>query len=74
MKLNEDENGQGSAEYILLFGAIIVVAIAALIIYGSYFSGTDLNSTEDIKNVRNNSVNSGGSSNPPNNDIPPSEP
>jgi len=33
----KDLRGQGGAEYILLFGAIIVIAIAALYIYVSYF-------------------------------------
>ena len=33
-----DESGQGAAEYILLFGGVIVIAIAALLIYRAYFS------------------------------------
>ncbi|MDP2835489.1 MAG: class III signal peptide-containing protein, partial [Methanobacteriaceae archaeon] len=49
----KDEAGQGAAEYILLFGGVIVIAIAALVIYRSYFGKTaPVNSTNDIKNVR----------------------
>ena len=50
----KDECGQGAAEYILLFGGVIVIAIAALLIYRQYFNpgtspfGTD----EDINLVR----------------------
>ncbi|MGC9516565.1 MAG: Flp family type IVb pilin [Methanomicrobiales archaeon] len=55
MKFLKDESGQGAAEYILLFGGVIVIAIAALLIYQTYFeSATDLNSEADIQNVRRN--------------------
>ena len=52
MKFLKDESGQGAAEYILLFGGVIVIAIAALLIYQTYFTGQDLNVNEDITNVR----------------------
>ncbi len=52
MSLLKDEKGQGAAEYLLLFGGVIVIAIAALIIYQMYFQTTDLNSAEDIDTVR----------------------
>ncbi len=53
MNFLKDEAGQGAAEYILLFGGVIVIAIAALVIYRSYFGKTaPVNSTNDIKNVR----------------------
>jgi len=53
MSFLKDEGGQGAAEYILLFGGVIVIAIAALLIYQAYFSGsTDLQATQDISNVR----------------------
>ena len=29
----KDEGGQGASEYILLFGGVIVIAIAALLVY-----------------------------------------
>lgn len=55
MDFVKDEAGQGAAEYILLFGGVIVIAIAALVIYRAYFSNTSgLNASEDINNVRNN--------------------
>ncbi|MBV1767853.1 MAG: class III signal peptide-containing protein [Methanobacterium sp.] len=54
MNFLKDESGQGAAEYILLFGGVIVIAIAALIIYQSYFADTTaLDTEEDISNVRN---------------------
>ena len=54
MKFLKDEAGQGAAEYILLFGGVIVIAIVALLIYRAYFSKSNLNAAEDISNVRNN--------------------
>ncbi|WP_297982625.1 class III signal peptide-containing protein [uncultured Methanobrevibacter sp.] len=58
-KLTEDNNGQGAAEYILLFGGVIVIALAGLLIYRSYFSNSasGLNATEDISSIRNNMTN-----------------
>lgn len=53
MSLLKDEKGQGAAEYILLFGGVIVIAIAALIIYQQYFQNTNLNSEQDVHTVRN---------------------
>lgn len=52
MSFLKDEGGQGAAEYILLFGGVIVIAIAALVIYQTYFTNTTLNTTEDINTVR----------------------
>ena len=49
-----DECGQGAAEYILLFGGVIVIAVAALMIYRSYFNpGTSAyKATQDLNKVR----------------------
>ena len=53
MEILKDEGGQGAAEYILLFGGVIVIAIAALLIYRAYFStASGLNSSQDITKVR----------------------
>jgi hypothetical protein len=52
MEFLKDEGGQGAAEYILLFGGVIVIAIAALLIYRSYFQNTNLNSATDINTTR----------------------
>ena len=53
MEILKDECGQGAAEYILLFGGVIVIAIAALLIYRAYFSGTgSATSGSDINTVR----------------------
>ena len=51
MSLLKDEKGQGAAEYILLFGGVIVIAIAALIIYQQYFANTNFRSSDDITAV-----------------------
>ena len=49
----KDEGGQGAAEYILLFGGVIVIAIAALLVYDSYFNGANtLNAAQDMDKVR----------------------
>ncbi|BDZ69127.1 class III signal peptide-containing protein [Methanobacterium ferruginis] len=53
----KDEHGQGAAEYILLFGAIIIIAMAALIIYRDYiFSVNPLNASADVNSVRSSST------------------
>ncbi len=46
-----DECGQGAAEYILLFGGVIVIAVAALLIYRSYFNpgASQYKATQDIE-------------------------
>jgi Flp pilus assembly pilin Flp len=53
MSFLKDEGGQGAAEYILLFGGVIVIAIAALLIYRAYFSSNSgLNAGQDVNTVR----------------------
>ena len=53
MEFLNDEGGQGAAEYILLFGGVIVVAIAALLIYKQYIDSTlPISSSADAQNVR----------------------
>jgi hypothetical protein len=53
MDILKDEGGQGAAEYILLFGGVIVIAVAALLIYNQYFkSQSGLNASTDISSVR----------------------
>ena len=53
MEFLKDEGGQGAAEYILLFGGVIVIAIAALYIYYTYMQGTlALKVTDDMSTVR----------------------
>lgn len=49
----KDESAQGAAEYILIFGGVIVVAIVALVIYRSYFkSQSGIKACQDIPKVR----------------------
>lgn len=54
-RLKIDNSGQGAAEYILLFGGVIVIAIFALTIYKSYMQTSDnnLKVKDDISEVRN---------------------
>ncbi|SCG86003.1 Flp family type IVb pilin [Methanobacterium congolense] len=52
MNFVKDEAGQGAAEYILLFGGVIVIAIVALLIYKQYFQKMNLNSAQDTAQVR----------------------
>jgi len=56
LAISKDNRGQGAAEYILLFGGVIVIALAGLLIYRSYFSNnaSGLNATQDISSIRNN--------------------
>lgn len=61
MSFLKDEGGQGAAEYILLFGGVIVIAIAALLIYNAYFQNSTLNSGEDINKVRSSVENEANS-------------
>ncbi|MDI9623958.1 MAG: class III signal peptide-containing protein [Methanothermobacter sp.] len=49
-----DESGQGAAEYILLFAAVIIFAILALLFYHAYFQGPDISISEDLNSVRGN--------------------
>lgn len=60
ISLIKDERGQGAAEYILLFGGVIVIAIAALMIYRDYVNSTNpLNAATDVNGVKNNMVSHG---------------
>ena len=52
MDIVKDEGGQGAAEYILLFGGVIVIAIIALYIYFTYFTDQSYSSGDDIQTVR----------------------
>ena len=54
MSFLKDEGGQGAAEYILLFGGVIVIAIAALLIYRAYFTNNSgLVASSNVNTVRN---------------------
>lgn len=54
--IKKENSRQGAAEYILLFGGVIVIAIAALLIYKAYFenNASNLNASQDIESIRNN--------------------
>lgn len=54
-KLINENRGQGAAEYILLFGGVLVIALLALTIYRSYMETSDvsLKAKDDIIDVRN---------------------
>lgn len=58
MNILQDQKGQGAAEYILLFGGVIVIALAALTIYSNYFSNTQTFSAhDDAQQIRQNLTN-----------------
>ena len=53
MNFLTDEYGQGAAEYILLFGGVIVIAVAALLVYRAYFTtNSGIKASSDISTVR----------------------
>jgi hypothetical protein len=53
MEIIKDDGGQGAAEYILLFGGVIVIAVAALFIYRAYFGqNAAAKACQDISTVR----------------------
>ncbi len=57
MRILKEENAQVAAEYILLFGGVIVIAIAASLLYKNYINGAgkEINAT-DVQNI-NKSLN-----------------
>jgi len=54
MKIMNEERAQGSAEMILIFGGVIVIAIVAAVYYRTYLTGlgNEINTT-DVENVTN---------------------
>ncbi len=58
-KLLNETDGQGASEYLLLFGGVVVIAIAALLIYKNYFQTSSLSSTSDVEQLRSNLTSSG---------------
>jgi uncharacterized protein (UPF0333 family) len=60
----KDEKGQGAAEYILLFGGVIVIAIAALLVYQSYFNETPHFDTHGDLSLVRSGVDNAQTSNP----------
>ncbi len=54
MDIINDEAAQSSAELVLLFGGIIVIAIIAALFYKNYLNGLGGNiTTTDLQNVNN---------------------
>lgn len=58
MRVLKEEEGQGSAELILIFGGIIVIAVIAALYYKNYLAGlgNEINNT-DVNNVNGNLTN-----------------
>ena len=52
MGILKEENAQGAAEYILIFGGVIVIVIIAAIFYKNYLNGAgnEINTT-DVHNI-----------------------
>ncbi|MBE6485707.1 MAG: class III signal peptide-containing protein [Methanosphaera stadtmanae] len=58
MNIINDEHGQGAAEYILLFGGVIIIALVAMNIYSNYFSDTNtFSAKDDAEQIRSNLTN-----------------
>ncbi len=54
----QDQKGQGAAEYILLFGGVIIIALVAMNIYSNYFSeGQTFSAKDDAEQIRTNLTN-----------------
>ncbi|MGP8189771.1 MAG: Flp family type IVb pilin [Methanobacterium sp.] len=53
MRFREDESGQGALEYILLFGAVIIIAVVSIIIYNNY-SDSSINTSNHSDEFMNN--------------------
>ncbi len=55
MRILKEEAAQGAAEYILLLGGIIIIAIVAAVLYRNYVNeaGNAINST-DVQNINKN--------------------
>lgn len=54
MRMLKEEGAQTSAEMILIFGGMIVIAIAAAVYYKTYLAGLGGNITKtDLQNVTN---------------------
>lgn len=53
MGILKEENAQGAAEYLLLLGGVIVIAIAAAVLYKNYVygAGSAINSSTDMQNI-----------------------
>ncbi|HOI40677.1 MAG TPA: class III signal peptide-containing protein [Methanobacterium sp.] len=53
MGIMEDETAQTSAEFVLIFGGIMVLVIIALIVYQNYVQdmGAQLNNSSDLQNI-----------------------
>jgi uncharacterized protein (UPF0333 family) len=48
--LSTEKKGQGATEYLLLFGAVIIIAVVAIVIYSNYFNfQSNSNETVDVK-------------------------
>lgn len=54
----EDQHGQTAAEYILLFGGVIIIVLIAMNIYSNYFTNANtFNAKEDAQQIRANLTN-----------------
>lgn len=57
MKFLKDDSGQGAAEMILLFGGIIVIAIASLLAYKGYTNSLGSDITQESESLADNITN-----------------
>jgi hypothetical protein len=59
MQILKEENAQGSAELLMVFGGIIVIAIIAALVYKNYLTGLGnaTNNSTDTQNINNSLTN-----------------
>lgn len=57
MRIIRDEKAQGSAEMILIFGGIIIIAIVAAVYYKNYLNGVGSEIGNNDLNKLTNSIN-----------------
>lgn len=53
MRILKEEEAQGSAELILIFGGMLVIVIVAAVYYRNYLSGLGNATSGDVENVTN---------------------
>ncbi len=55
MGIIEDERAQTAAEFLLIFGGIMVIVIIALIVYQKYVEdmGSEINNSSEMENISN---------------------
>ena len=56
MKILKEENAQGSAELLMIFGGMIIIVLVAATVYRNYSNGlgSNLNNGQDMQSIKGN--------------------